>query len=142
MTQCSGFGLIPAVAKVLAGVAFLGIEAFFFWIFDDHKRIGLGTLMGAGLAVVVAAVILLAGYVYADASRRGMPALPWTALAVLVPNALGFVLYFLMRRPIVHPCPRCGSGVEPGAAFCPRCGQRQAVDTAEQPSKTTVGDWG
>ena len=65
------------------------------------------------------------GYIYADAARRGMPPIPWTALAVLIPNCVGFVLYFLLRKPILHPCPSCGRGVAPDAAFCPRCGQPQ-----------------
>jgi hypothetical protein len=74
---------------------------------------------------LAAAYFLLAGYIYADAAPRGMPPIPWTALAVLIPNCVGFILYFLLRKPILHPCPGCGCGVAPDAAFCPGCGQPQ-----------------
>ena len=87
------------------------------------------------------AYFLLAGYVYADAVRRGMPPIPWTALAVLVPNCVGFVLYFLLRKPILHPCPSCGRGVAPDAAFCPRCGQPQ-MNLGPQPSREEPSDLG
>ena len=103
MSGRSGFGLIPGPAKILAALAFLAPVAFFFWIFDDHRAIGLGTAIGLGVGTIAAAFVLLAGYVYADAARRGMPPIPWTALAVLIPNGVGFVLYFLLRKPILHP---------------------------------------
>ena len=125
MTGRNGFGLIPAGAKILAAFAFTTIVFLLFWFFD-HRTIEFGTLMGLGLGTIVAATILLAGYVYADASQRGMPPVPWTLLAVLVPNGIGFVLYFLLRKPVVHPCSRCGNGVPSDAAFCPGCGQSQA----------------
>jgi hypothetical protein len=86
----------------------------------------MGVAGGFG-AAAVATVILLAGYVYADAGRRGMPRGPWTALVLLVPNCIGFVLYFLLRKPLLAGCPHCGGGVEMGAAFCSRCGAAQGV---------------
>ena len=131
MSWRSGFGLIPGPAKILAALNFL---AFFFWTFDDHRAIVLGTLIGLAGGTLAGAFALLAGYVYADAVRRGMPPIPWTALAVLIPNCVGFVLYFLLRKPILHPCPSCGRGVAPDVAFCPRCGQPQ-MNMGPQPSR-------
>jgi hypothetical protein len=125
MTTSSGFDLIPAGAKAVAALAFLAAVAFSFWIFDDHKAIGLGTAMGVAAGAITAAFILLTGYVYADAARRGMPPIPWTALVLLVPNGVGFVVYFLLRKPLVHPCSNCGCGVAQGAAFCSGCGHSQ-----------------
>jgi hypothetical protein len=125
MTGPSGFGLIPAGAKLFAAFVFVAIVTACFLFFDSHHAFGFGTVMGAGMASLAAAFILFTGYVYADAARRGMPPVPWTAMVVLVPNGIGFVLYFLLRKPLVHPCSKCGNGVEPGAAFCPRCGQSQ-----------------
>ncbi|HEY2015554.1 MAG TPA: hypothetical protein VGH38_18750, partial [Bryobacteraceae bacterium] len=52
----------------------------------------------------------------------------------VIPNCVGFVLYFLLRKPILHPCPGCGRGVAPDAAFCPRCGQPQ-MNMGPQPSR-------
>ena len=130
MTAKSGFSLIPIGAKVAAPLVFLAIVAGLNWFFVDRNTLGLAevglvTVIGAMGGLFAAAYVLLAGYVYADASRRGMPAIAWTALTVLVPNAIGFVLYFLLRKPIVHPCPNCGCGVAQDAAFCSRCGQSQ-----------------
>ena len=130
MTAKSGFSLIPIGAKVAAALVFLAIVAGLNWFFVDRNTLGLAevglvTVIGAMGGLFAAAYVLLAGYVYADASRRGMPAIAWTALTVLVPNAIGFVLYFLLRKPIVHPCPNCGCGVAQDAAFCSRCAQSQ-----------------
>ncbi len=122
MSGRSGFGLIPGPARILAALNF---AVFFFWTFDDHRALGLGALIGLAGGTLAGAWVLLAGYVYADAGRRAMPPIPWTALAVLIPNCVGFVLYFLLRKPIVHPCSGCGSRVAPDTAFCPRCGQAQ-----------------
>ena len=126
------FQLIPVTAKILAAVAFLGSAGLASWLFGG-TRFGLaGTLMVAFGGAILVAFILLAGYVYGDAARRGMPAGIWTALALLIPNGVGFVLYFLMRKPIVHPCPICGGGVADGFAFCPSCGASQAAPAVPQ----------
>ena len=125
-----GFGLIPGPAKVVAVLAFV---FFLFGVSAEHRASSLATLIGLAGGMLAAAYFLLAGYVYTDAGRRGMPATPWTALAVITPNCVGFVLYFLLRKPLVHPCPGCGRGVAPEAAFCPRCGQSQ-VNMGPQPS--------
>jgi hypothetical protein len=124
MSSRSGFGLIPGPARIVASLAFV---VFFFGLFEQRRASGpwAGTFIGLAGGTLACAFFLLAGYVYADSRRRGMPPIPWTALAVLIPNCVGFVLYFLLRKPILHPCPGCGRGVAPDAAFCPRCGQPQ-----------------
>jgi RNA polymerase subunit RPABC4/transcription elongation factor Spt4 len=70
---------------------------------------------------IIGLYILLIGYINRDASRRGMSPLAWTLLAVFVPNALGIVLYFLLRKLRVATCPQCDSVVQPGFNFCPQC---------------------
>jgi hypothetical protein len=125
MTARSAFHLVPKAAKILAAMAFLASVIFFFCFFDEHKAIGLGTAIGVGIGTFAAAFILLAGYVHGDSRRRGMPPLVWTALTLLIPNGVGFVLYFLLRRPIVHPCSNCGRGIAQDAVFCSRCGHAQ-----------------
>ncbi|HLK20236.1 MAG TPA: zinc ribbon domain-containing protein [Bryobacteraceae bacterium] len=122
MNWRSGFGLIPVPAKIVAGFAFV---LFFFGVFRQYRANGLATLIGLVGGILAAAYFLLAGYVYRDAARRSMPPIPWTALTVLVPNCVGFVLYFVLRKPILDPCAGCGSGVAADAAFCPRCGHRK-----------------
>jgi RNA polymerase subunit RPABC4/transcription elongation factor Spt4 len=65
---------------------------------------------------------LLVGYVYADAKRRGMRYVMWTWLAALIPNAIGIILYFVLRDPLLVDCTHCGTQVRTGFAFCPKCG--------------------
>jgi hypothetical protein len=79
----------------------------------------LTTLLGA---VPLAVWVLLIGYVYADAGRRGMNALLWTLLAIFIPSAVGIVLYFILRDPVAVPCPACGTPARKGHAFCASCG--------------------
>lgn len=73
----------------------------------------------AGTAV--ACYILLIGYINKDAGRRGMSRALWTLIAIFVPNALGIVLYFILRKPRISHCPQCSALVEPGFGYCPRC---------------------
>jgi len=68
------------------------------------------------------AMVLLVGYVYADAKRRGMRYVMWTWLAALIPNAIGIILYFVLRDPLLINCTHCGAQVRTGFAFCPKCG--------------------
>jgi predicted amidophosphoribosyltransferase len=42
-------------------------------------------------------------------------------IAVLMPGAIGTVVYFLLRQPLVAPCPGCGSSIESGSNFCRQC---------------------
>jgi len=72
----------------------------------------------------VGCYFLLIGYVNRDAGRRGMSRLAWTLLAILIPNALGIVLYFVLRKPRIAICPQCGASLEPGFGFCPGCRYR------------------
>jgi RNA polymerase subunit RPABC4/transcription elongation factor Spt4 len=72
-----------------------------------------GTILGC--------YILLIGYVNGDAGRRGMSRLGWTLLAICVPNALGIVLYFVLRKSRIATCPQCENAVQTGFNFCPRC---------------------
>ena len=81
-------------------------------------RIALSALPGLPLFFLA----LLVGYVYSDAKRRGMRYVMWTWLAALIPNAIGIILYFVLRDPLLQPCARCGDQARAGFAFCPKCG--------------------
>jgi zinc-ribbon domain len=89
---------------------------------------GFGLLAG----VVIAIWILGLGYVYADARRRGMPPILWTLIAAFIPNLLGFLLYFALRRPIALPCPNCGQANAPGQRFCSWCGYHGSLPLSTQ----------
>ena len=95
--------------------------------------LGMGLLTGTLAAIW----LLCLGYVYADARRRAMPPVLWTLIAALVPNLLGFLFYFALRRPTASPCPRCGRPVEAGQRFCPSCGLDQSSSASVTPAPQT-----
>ncbi len=118
------FKIIPGFAIALAITFFIGIQAVMHYLMtlDRHApplavRIPIGLLA----ATVLGTVILLYGYVYRDAKRRGMNAVAWLLVVIFIPNAIGFIIYFLMRSEIVGKCPQCGTPVKDGYNFCPKC---------------------
>jgi len=76
---------------------------------------------------VVFCWILLLGYVNADARRRGMGPLLWTLICIFVPNLLGFLIYFVVRKPQGKFCNHCGYPVDELFRYCPRCGKSQSL---------------
>ena len=72
--------------------------------------------------IVFAMYVLLIGYINADARRRGMRYVMWTLLAIFIPNAIGIILYFVLRDPLLECCPKCGAQGRRNFAFCPQCG--------------------
>ncbi|MDR3748404.1 MAG: zinc-ribbon domain-containing protein [Acidobacteriota bacterium] len=79
-------------------------------------------LLGLLAGLMLSAWVLLIGYINSDAARRGMGRVLWTFIAALVPNCLGILAYFLVRKPILRPCPGCGLEISPDFRFCPKCG--------------------
>ena len=80
---------------------------------------------GVTFGVFTAAFFLALGYIYGDARRRQMPAWAWVIAAFLIPNLIGFILYFVFRTPLLGPCSSCGKPVRGGEAFCSHCGCSQ-----------------
>jgi hypothetical protein len=87
--------------------------------------VALGLLAGMAAGALIAAWVLCLGYVYGDARRRCMPPVLWVLIAALVPNLLGFLLYFGLRRPIALPCAHCGQAITADQLFCSWCGQQR-----------------
>jgi Double zinc ribbon len=90
------------------------------------------SLVGVAL---VGGYVLLVGYVCGDARRRGMNSVLWTLLAIFIPNAIGIILYFILRDPVAVPCPACGTPAKKGHAYCAGCGAavRAACPQCHQP---------
>jgi hypothetical protein len=80
---------------------------------------------GLTFGVFTAAFFLALGYIYGDAKRRRLPAWAWVTAAFLIPNLIGFILYFVFRGPLLKPCASCGKPVRGGEAFCSHCGCSQ-----------------
>jgi Double zinc ribbon len=78
-------------------------------------------LLSLVIPLFFVAGILLIGYVYGDAKRRGMRYVMWTLLAIFIPDGIGIILYFILRDPMPPNCPGCGARVQSTFAFCPSC---------------------
>jgi hypothetical protein len=75
-----------------------------------------------GIPLFLTIYLLLIGYVNGDARRRGMRYVLWTLLVIFIPNGIGIILYFILRDPAMRKCPKCGTMMRAGFAFCPACG--------------------
>jgi hypothetical protein len=144
------WAVVPTAARWLAVLAALADTALMGLIFllpasahgDSRALLALVPMFFLSLfgAVAIGAWVLLIGYVYADARRRGMNAVLWTLLAVFIPSAIGIILYFILRDPLAVPCPSCGAPARKGHAFCASCGAavRRACPQCRQPVEA---DW-
>ena len=133
----------PWWAIVLAAIGFICMQFVFnVVIAREHNappawgRALLGVLVGA----VLVAYFVLIGYVSRDAGRRGMNRVLWTAIAILVPNGLGIVLYFVLRQPLATRCPACGAAVQPAFHYCPRCSTKLHPSCPHCQREVQIGD--
>ena len=120
--------IISPVAWTIAGLCWAGIfwGLFFFAVPRDaevgHWPIAAKVALTTCTGMVVAIWILVIGYINADARRRGMRYVLWTFLAILVPNWIGILLYFIFRDPLLARCGKCGAQGRVNFAYCPQCG--------------------
>ena len=125
--------LLPRFAMAIAALAVPVWVAYFASSFGRSFLASKGFLstmpealwFGVTFGVFTAAFLLALGYVYGDAIRRGMPAWAWAIAAALIPNLIGFILYFVFRAPLLGPCSYCGKPIRGGEAFCSHCGCSQ-----------------
>ena len=142
----SELAIIPPVARVIAVVAFAIMQICLLGLlphFVNRSEIPpmpfmvLISLVGGA---VLGIIVLMVGYVYADSKRRGMNALLWTLLVIFVPKALGFIAYFLLRKPLLIPCPNCGTEVGSDFRYCPKCGHA-LTPTCSHCGRSISGDY-
>lgn len=136
--------VVPGWSKLLGLLLGAALAAFLFWNFGREPSppaLLFQIFLALFATVILSVLVMLIGYVNRDAGRRGMSRTLWTLVVIFVPNALGFILYFLLRRPLLGACPECGVRVKPEFTFCPRCAARllptcpacnQAVSLADQ----------
>lgn len=119
--------IISPWAYFIALLAFLSLPTLLVFVARFDRTNPPIVLLGAAGIVAgtfMACYVLLIGYVNRDAGRRGMNRILWTLLAIFIPNALGIVLYFVLRNPRRSNCPQCSAALGPGFGFCSRCGLR------------------
>jgi hypothetical protein len=117
--------LIPLWAFALAACVFVLVPVLFFGLVwprqSEPRTVPLQILLAFLPGLILAFLTLIVGYVNKDAGRRGMNRTLWTLLVIFIPNAIGFILYFLLRSPIRVECPKCGAVVDSHVNFCPKC---------------------
>jgi RNA polymerase subunit RPABC4/transcription elongation factor Spt4 len=117
--------IVPTIAWVLAGIGFIAAQVFFNIALARHHpnipHAWARPLLGLLAGVCAGLFILLIGYINRDAKRRGMSPTLWTIIALIIPNALGIILYFVLRLPLRNTCPQCRQPVQAGFSFCPHC---------------------
>jgi hypothetical protein len=119
--------LIPLWSVALAFVAFAAVQYFFWDILPAQRHhasggppIGMRIYLALSAGALASLYALMAGYVSRDAPRRAMSSFLWV-IVVLMPGGIGFVLYFLLRMPVVTKCPACETQVQTEFHFCPQC---------------------
>ncbi len=117
--------LVPWWAHTLAAVLLVGIPVLMqvigFRREANPPPFPFQLLLGLLFGTLAAFLVLLIGYVNRDSKRRGMNSTLWTLLVIFIPNAIGFILYFLLRQPILIRCPQCGNPTNPDANYCSKC---------------------
>ena len=115
--------VVPAWAYVVAIFAFVGLQIPLGILLRREPNpapIPLQITLQIFSGVILGIVVMLIGYVNQDAKLRNMNRTLWTLLVIFIPNAIGFILYFLLRQPRSIPCPQCGALMEPEGHFCPK----------------------
>lgn len=120
--------LIPRWSILLALVAFVGIQYLFFFVLHrQHKTpMAVHLYFGTSWGALVAAYMLMIGYISEDAPRRNMGKWLWILLCIVLQGGIGPVIYFLLRQPVLTRCPCCGTKIESNFHFCPQCAYRVA----------------
>lgn len=127
----ANLGLIRPVARGIALILFFVMLSIFWFVIWPHRspQDNLDKFPAVALIflsllapLAVAIYVLLIGFIHVDAKRRGMRYVMWTLLAIFIPNAIGIILYFILRDPLPTPCPKCSRLSAQSFTFCPSCG--------------------
>lgn len=129
--QLARVGELRADVRALSG-AFAGRTLVSFYLDNDALRAVDAERMQlhscaveaitAALILYAAFTLLLAVWVFRDARRRDFLPAMW-GLLTLIGNVVAWLVYMLVRtRGVGSRCPRCGTALRMGFAYCPACG--------------------
>ena len=129
--QLARVGELRADVRSLSG-AFAGRTLVSFYLDNDALRAVDAERMQlhacaveavtAALILYAAFTLLLAVWVFRDARRRDFLPAMW-GLLTLIGNVVAWLVYMLVRsRGVGSRCPRCGTALRMGFAYCPACG--------------------
>jgi hypothetical protein len=115
--------VVPPAARLTAVVPWLAFAAVVGLVGIPEGHLAWPEyLVSTLIPLFLSVYVLLIGYVNGDARRRGMSYVLWTLLAIFIPNAIGIILYFVMREPLAGECPKCSMSLRGKFAYCPSCG--------------------
>jgi RNA polymerase subunit RPABC4/transcription elongation factor Spt4 len=121
------FSIISRTGKLIAFLVWLLLTAGMITLFSFTKPgdppFAMKVIMTVIVPIPLSIYALVIVYINADAKRRGMRHVLWTLLAIFIPNAIGIILYFIFREPLLLPCGNCGATAKQTFAFCPSCGE-------------------
>ena len=129
--QLARVGELRADVRTLSG-AFAGRTLVSFYLDNDALRAMDANrdqlhflavqAVTAALILYAAFTLLLAVWVFRDARRRDFLPAMW-GLLTLIGNVVAWLVYMLVRsRGVGSRCPRCGTALREGFAYCPACG--------------------
>lgn len=115
--------LIPTWSVALAIIVFGAAQYLFHGVLphQKHEMLPMRLLMGYSWGTAFASYLLLVGYVSRDVRRRNMSPGLWMLIVVVLPGGIGAVVYFLLRQPLLSPCPHCSTQITSNMHFCPQC---------------------
>ncbi len=85
--------------------------------------IGMTVVVAMIFAFIIGVYTVLGIVIYKDAKAYEMPAAMWTAVALLVPNMIGVIIYLVVRSSKEKNvyCSNCNTKVEKDYNICPKC---------------------
>ncbi|KUP21267.1 PLDc N-terminal domain-containing protein [Paenibacillus sp. DMB5] len=117
-------GLEKWIFCLLTAIVVLGFGAFFVVMAPSIKEVfeddyGWLTVIAGLMLLYLALNVLIAVFIYKDASRRKMNPWLWMLAVIYIPNFIGLLLYLFARRRQHTAAP-----ADPGSNLvqCPHCG--------------------
>lgn len=81
----------------------------------------------AVMCIVLGCIYAISIFVYKDAPKYNMDRWMWMFLSTFLPNLLGFLLYFIIRKEKKSSknisCVSCGNLIDSNYKICPYCGR-------------------